>query len=132
MEDGRDRRKYPRLEGHFRVDLLNMGDDPAIPVSEPVVPAEALDISKHGLRLASAYNVAVGSTVSVVTYYRGQGSVCLCDVVWKRVHDEKQSLYGLYIKNWGHLDPLLARKLNEMEAQESSPPTSNAAPAYAV
>jgi hypothetical protein len=118
--DARDRRQYPRLEGHFKVDLLNMGDDPAIPVTEPVVPAEALDISKHGLRLESAYNVPVGTLVSVVTYYHGQGSVCICDVVWKRAGQGQKSLYGLYIKNWGKLDRLLERKLGEMEAIETA------------
>ncbi len=94
-----------------------MGDDPSIPVSEPIVSAEALDISKHGLRLTSAYNVPVGTVVSVVTYYQSQGSVCLCDVVWKRM-EGKKILYGLYIKNWGRLDKLLEHKLNEMEASE--------------
>lgn len=118
--DGRDRRQYPRLEGHFKVDLLNMGDDPAIPVAEPVVAAEALDISKHGMRLQSAYNVPVGTLVSVVTYFQGQGSVCICDVVWKRAGENNKALYGLYIKNWGKLDRLLERKLNEMEAIEAA------------
>jgi hypothetical protein len=66
--DARDRRQFPRLEGHFEVDLLNMGDDPEIDVSEPIVAAEALDISKHGLRLQSLYNVPNGSVVSVIAY----------------------------------------------------------------
>ncbi len=117
--DGRDRRQYPRLEGHFKVDLLNMGDDPAIPVVEPVVPAEALDISKHGLRLESTYNVPIGSMVSVVTYYQGQGSVCICEVVWKRAGSGNKALYGLYIKSWARLDKALEKKLNEMEASEA-------------
>ena len=121
------------MEGHFRVDLLNMGDDPLIPVSEPIVAAEALDISRHGLRLFANYNVPVGSVVSVVTYYQGQGSVCLCDVVWKRSDSDKKFLYGLFIKNWGRLDPLLDRKLTEMEPRETATSTGpNATPAYAV
>jgi hypothetical protein len=39
-------------------------------------------------------------------------------VVWKRAGEGNKALYGLYIKNWGHLDRLLERKLNEMEASE--------------
>jgi len=96
-----------------------MGDDPAIPLDEPVVAAQALDISKHGIRLASVYNVPVGSAVSVVAYYHGQGSVCLCGVVWKRVGPDNQLLYGLFIKTWGRLDRFLEKKLNEMEVDEA-------------
>jgi hypothetical protein len=115
--DGRERRLHPRLEGHFNVDLLNMGDDPTYSIDESVVEAEALDISKHGMRIASSYNAPVKSIISVIAYYMGQGSICMCEVVWKR-EENGRFVYGLYIKSWSQLDRMLEKKLNLIEAEE--------------
>ena len=123
---GRERREYPRFEGKFKVDLLNTGDDPNISSWESVVQCTALDISKHGMRLASHYNVPVKSTISIIVYYRGYESICLCDVVWKRtVNDE--FLYGLYIKEWSKLDSKLDAQLNAVEEEESKENEARAA-----
>lgn len=108
-----DRRKYPRLEGDFPVDLLNMGDDPHTPRMESIVPGHALDVSRQGLRLKVSYNVPVGSVLSVILYYRGRESVCLCQVVWKRDMGSEK-LYGLYIKDWSKLDALLEKRFYSM------------------
>jgi len=127
--DFKDRRKYPRFEGLFQVDLLNMGDDPAISPFEVVVKGTALDVSKQGIRLQAIYNVNVGSKVSAVFYYKGRESVCLCKVMWKR-EEMGQFLYGLYIDKWSQMDPLLQKQLDTMEktqaACEDSPPTGHA------
>ncbi len=124
-----DRRRFPRFEGPFQVDLLNMGDDPQIPPTESIVPATALDISKEGLRLKSHYAAAVGSFVSAIVYFKGQGSVCLCEIKWKR-EDGNSLLYGLYVKEWCTLDPSLARKLKELEnnsaLSQETPPSGSA------
>lgn len=111
---GRDRRKYPRLEGRFQVDVLNMGDDPNIAAWESLVEAEALDVSMQGMRIKSSYDVSVGDLISVVFYYRNHESVCLCDVVWKRSL-MGEFVYGLYLKEWSKLDHALSSKLQSME-----------------
>lgn len=114
--DGKDRRQNPRLEGHFRVDLLNMGDDPTRSSWEPVVVSEALDVSKHGLRLKSPYNTSHGAVVSAVVYYKNHESVCLCEVMWK-TNEENQFMYGLFIREWSRLDTELKELLEKMEAR---------------
>ena len=121
--DGSDRRRHPRFEGEFLVDLLNMGDDPEIPPDEPVVRGMALDVSRQGLRLRSAYNVNVGSFISAILYYKGHDSLALCEVMWKRV-EQGQFLYGLFIREWSALDPDLATALATMET-----PTQTQTPA---
>lgn len=108
-----DRRKYPRLEGDFPVDLLNMGDDPQTSRMESIIPGHALDVSRQGLRLKVTYNVPVGSVLSVILYYRGRESVCLCQVVWKRELGHEK-LYGLFIKDWSKLDALLEKRFCSM------------------
>jgi len=113
--DGSDRRKNPRFEGEFLVDLLNMGDDPQIPPDEPVVRGMALDVSRQGLRLRSAYNVNVGSFISAILYFKGHESLALCEVMWKRV-EQGQFLYGLFIREWSGLDPELSSALGSMES----------------
>lgn len=114
-----DRRRHPRLEGEFPVDLLNMGDDPAISAFEAIVEGRALDVSRQGLRLKVPYNVAMGSVMSVILYYRGRESVCLCKVMWKR-EILGDYLYGLYIEEWSKLDSFLEQKLASMEKEESA------------
>ena len=94
-----------------------MGDDPSIPNNRPIVAAVALDVSRQGMRLRSKYNVSVGSHLSAIAYYKDRDSVCLCEVVWKR-EDAGQLLYGLFIKEWSKLDPVLNKKLTEMEKEE--------------
>lgn len=113
----KDRRQCPRFEETIQADLLNMGDDPNVASWEAVVPAVALDVSKHGLRLQSVYNVEVGSLISVIAYYRHRDSICLCEVVWKRAGAEGQHLYGLYVKEWTRLDPALQKQLDAMEGE---------------
>ena len=117
MEDPRDRRSHPRLEGQFSVDLLNMGDDPSISPFEALVSGEALDVSRTGMRLKINYEVPVGTYLSVIVYYRKYESICLCEAVWRREMMGEQ-LYGLFIKEWSKLDHLLRLQL---EAMESSP-----------
>lgn len=112
--DPKDRRSHPRFEGRFSVDLLNMGDDPDISPFEAVVSGEALDVSRTGMRLKISYKVTVGTFLSVIIYYKGYESVCLCEVVWRRELMGEQ-LYGLYTKEWSKLDYLLARQLDAME-----------------
>src|SRR4051812_284220 len=108
--DPKDRRTHPRFEGQFHVDLLNMGDDPAISVYEAVVAGEALDVSRTGMRLKVTYNAPVGSFLSVIIYYRNRESVCFCEVVWRREIMGEQ-LYGLYIKEWSKMDQYLGDQL---------------------
>lgn len=119
--DPKDRRQFPRIEGQFSVDLLNMGDDPNFPPFEAVITGVALDISKRGIRLKSAYNATVGSFISAIVYYRSTDSIALCEVMWKRIEDG-QFHYGLYIKEWSELDPLLLEQLNILEEQHKIPP----------
>jgi hypothetical protein len=126
--EGKDRRRNPRFEGTFRVDLLNMGDDPKVSPWEAVVSSEALDVSKHGMRLKSPYNVPHGSIISAVTYYKNHESVCLCEVVWKS-QAGNQFLYGLFVKEWSRLDPSLKVVLDQMEADEKK--SDGSAPASA-
>jgi hypothetical protein len=117
--DPRDRRKHPRFEGQFKVDLLNMGDDPQTSAYEAVIPAVALDVSRQGLRLKTSYAVKVGTLLSAIVYFRGAGSVCLCQVVWKR-EEMGQFLYGLYIEEWPQMDSVLDAALKVMEKQEAA------------
>ena len=119
--DGRDRRQFPRFEGKFQVDLLNMGDDPKISAWESVVQGTAFDISKHGVRIGSVYNVEVGALLSMVIYYRGCESICLCEVKWKRSVDG-EFLYGLYITEWSTLDRALGAQLDAIEGTETMNP----------
>ncbi len=125
--DGKDRRQNPRFEGRFQVDLLNMGDDPKFPAWKPVVASEALDFSKHGMRLRSPYSVPLGSIISAVAYFKGHESVCLCEVMW-RVPSEDQFMYGLFIREWSKLDPALKDVLDKMEAQEKKAEDAKGSP----
>jgi hypothetical protein len=115
--DYTNRRKYPRLEGVFKADLLNLGDDPGIANWEAIVPATALDVSREGMRLQVDYNVALQSTISVIVYYKGRDSVCLSKVMWKR-EEMGQATYGLFIKEWSKLDPVLNQELKTLEESE--------------
>ena len=117
--DPRDRRQHPRLEGQFQVDLLNMGDDPAISQFEAVVSGEALDVSLSGLRLKVTYRVPVGTFLSAIVYYKGHESICLCEVVWRRELMGEQ-LYGLYIREWSKMDCQLKHQLTLMETGAAS------------
>jgi len=119
--DYRDRRTHPRLEGTFHVDLLNMGDDPHVSQFEASVDGEALDVSRGGMRLKITYDVAIGTTLSVIVYYRHRESICLCRVMWRREVMGEQ-IYGLFIKEWSRLDRFLEVELQAMEAE--SPPSS--------
>ena len=119
--DNRDRRTHPRLEGTFHVDLLNMGDDPHISQFEAIVDGEALDVSRGGMRLKITYDVAIGTMLSVIVYYRHRESICLCKVMWRREVMGEQ-LYGLFVEEWSRLDRFLERELATMEAE--SPPSS--------
>lgn len=109
-----DRRAHPRLEGQFRMDLLNMGDDPEISPYESVVPGDALDISRSGMRMKVTYRVPVGTFLSVIVYYKGHDSICLCEVVWRREMMGEQ-LYGLYVREWSKMDRLLENQLALMQ-----------------
>ena len=117
--DPRDRRIHPRLEGQFRVDLLNMGDDESVAEFESVVPGEALDVSRSGMRLKVTYRVPVGTFLSAIVYYKGFESICLCEIVWRRELMGEQ-LYGLYIRDWSKMDRLLENQLALMEMSQSS------------
>lgn len=116
-----DRRKFPRLAARFRVDLLNMGDDPMFGTDQAVIEAESLDISKQGLRIKTSYNVSVKSNLSVIVYHKRHQSVALCQVVWKR-EMIREFVYGLYIKEWSELDKDLLARLNSLESDR--PPHS--------
>lgn len=116
--ESKDRRRYPRLEGHFRVDLLNLGDDPNVSNWESIIEGEALDISMQGMRIKAFYNVGVGSLVSVVVYYKDRESICLSEVVWKR-EILGEFIYGLHFKEWTSLDPALARRFDAMQTDEA-------------
>lgn len=118
--DYSDRRQYPRFEGYFPVELLNMGDDPSVSPYEALVEGTALDVSRQGMRVRSEYNVPVGSYVSAILYYLDRQSICLCEVVWRRDGDEGL-VYGLYFKDWTQLDPLLEQKFKSLER----PPAPN-------
>jgi len=122
--DGKDRRRNPRFEGHFQVDLLNLGDDPNLARWEAVVLSEALDVSKHGMRLRSPYNVPLGAIISAVTYYKNHESVCLCEVIWK-AQAGNHFLYGLFIKEWSEMDPQLKEILDRMETDEKKSESNN-------
>lgn len=133
--DQKNRRKFPRFEGEFKVDLLNMGDDANFPLFEAVVPGKALDISKQGIRLESLYSVSVGSFISAIVYYKEQDSIALCEVMWKR---EALGVfcYGLYIKEWSKIEPVLLKQLDviekanqEQELEGTAAPISAALPA---
>lgn len=128
--DYRDRRKYPRLEGEFPVELLNMGDDPNISPFEALVEGIALDISRQGMRIKSDYNVGVGSYVSAILYYKQKESICLCEVVWRR-EENGVPTYGLYFKDWTKLDPELDHQLQSMETP-TEPATPNGGPLLAA
>jgi hypothetical protein len=80
---------------------------------EAVVVGEALDVSRTGMRLKTAYRVPVGSYVSAIVYYRNYESICLCEVVWRRDVIGEQ-LYGLRIKEWSKLDKCLSQQLEAM------------------
>ena len=117
--DPRDRRKFPRYEGVFQVDLLNMGDDPGVSQFEAIVPGRALDVSLQGMQLKATYNAPIGAYLSVILYSEGGESVCLCEVVWKREH-EGEMLYGVFTKEWSKLDPKLSKLLENMKAREEA------------
>lgn len=117
--DPKDRRKHPRYEGYFQVDLLNMGDDPTVSPFEAIVPGLALDVSRQGMRVKAAYNVPIGAFLSVILYNEGAESVCLCEVVWKR-EEEGQILYGVFTQEWSKLDPKMARVLDRMDPERAS------------
>ncbi len=104
-----------------------MGDDPHISQFEAIVDGEALDVSRGGMRLKVTYDVAIGTTLSVIVYYRHRESICLCRVMWRREVMGEQ-LYGLFIKEWSRLDRFLELELESMEA-ESPPAVVASAPA---
>jgi len=95
------------------VDILNMGDDLAVSSTEALVKAEAMDVSMHGLRIKTTYDVPTGSLVSVVFYFQNRESVCLCEVVWKR-QIMGENVYGLFLKKWSFLDRSLDETLQAL------------------
>ena len=111
---GRDRRQYPRLEGQFNINLLNMGDDSHVSPWSAVLEGTALDVSMRGMCIRATYDVPVGAYIGVVFYYQGHESICLCETVWKRPEGDGL-LYGLFFKEWSKLEPSLDRKLRQME-----------------
>ena len=112
-----DRRSYPRLEGEFQVDLLNLRDDPTVSPWEAIVVGKALDVSRHGIKLKIPYQAMVGTNLSAIVYYQGFQSVCLCRVVW--TYEALDGVfYGLYIDQWSHLDMVLDRRLAAMEQRK--------------
>ena len=115
----RDRRKYPRLEGQFDVDLLNLGDDPNYSPWEIVIAATALDVSMRGLRIKTLYDVPFGANLSVIVYFHGKESICLCDVVWKKSLDG-EFMYGLYFQGWTKLDKELEQVLFDLEEKKKA------------
>ncbi len=135
--DPKDRREHPRFEGEFTVDLLNMGDDPQVPSFEALVPGIALDVSRKGMRLQVSYDVSVGSIISSILYLKSRESICIAEVVWKREHQGKP-LYGLFIREWSKIDPLLETRLAAMEREEAkaqqdrTPPSGAPAAAFQI
>src|SRR5689334_2547836 len=117
--DAMDRRKHPRCEGYFQVDLLNMGDDPTVSPFEAIVPGTALDVSRQGMRIKAGYNVPIGAFLSVILYTEGAESVCLCEVVWKRIEDG-EIVYGVFTQEWSKLDPRLEKALDAANAHASN------------
>ena len=110
----KDRRRHPRLEERFSVDLLNLGDDPSVSSFEAIVPAVALDVSRQGVRLQTSYHAAVGTLMSAILYHKGGESICLCEVKWVR-EEMGERVYGLYVNEWSRLDSALAQRLGGME-----------------
>lgn len=114
--DPKDRRRHPRYEAAFQVDLLNMGDDPAVSQFEAIIHGTALDVSRQGMRIKVPYNVPVGSLLSIILYSaQGGESLCLCEVMW-RTEEMGEPLYGVYTKEWSKLDSRLAKIFESMEA----------------
>jgi hypothetical protein len=128
--DVTDRRKHPRCEGQFQVDLLNMGDDPTVSPFEAIVPGTALDVSRQGMRIKAAYNVPIGAFLSVILYNEGGESLCLCEVVWKREEDG-EILYGVFTQEWSKLDPKLEKALGARNEETSDERSSGFSPAVA-
>jgi len=118
--DPKDRRKYPRYEAPFQVDLLNMGDDPSVSPYEAIIHGSALDVSRQGMRVKVSYNVPVGAQLSIIVYSaQGGESLCLCEVMW-RTDVDGDIVYGVYTKEWSKLDARLARLFQDMEAESAS------------
>jgi len=89
-----ERRKHPRLERHAPIELLNMGDDPAVPFYQDLVTGETLDVSEGGIRLRVAYDVREGSEVGVVIRKEQKFQVFLAKVIWK-IRESIGITYGL-------------------------------------
>src|SRR3989338_7098963 len=103
-----ERRKYPRLSGHFPVDAAlvtgsNAGDE---------IHGEADNISKEGLSLTLKTDIPVGDQVSLVIYDGEYDSLCVGSVVWQRDLPNAGHRYGIKILHWSYLDPTLQRELN--------------------
>jgi hypothetical protein len=117
--DPKDRRKHPRYEATFQVDLLNMGDDPSVSQFEAIIHGVAMDVSRQGMRVKVPYNVPVGSMLSIILYsQQGGESLCLCEVMWRQ--DELgEPVYGVFTRSWSKLDARLAKIFESMEAGTS-------------
>ena len=89
-----ERRRAPRLPFRAVVEVLNMGDDPQVPIYEELVAGEAIDISSGGLRLRVPYDVREGAEVGLILRKGEQFQVFLAHVVWK-MREGSSILYGL-------------------------------------
>lgn len=107
-----DRRRHPRLAAPFRLELLNTGGLAAT-ADQNVVAAEAVDVSFGGFKVKAPCEVAVGALLSVIAYFGGAESACLCEVVWRREGDGAP-LYGLRVHEWCEMAAPLKNALDDL------------------
>jgi hypothetical protein len=113
LEKTDDRRRFPRAPASYDVQIVAADDRDM----GSYVPGRLRNISQEGLCLESAFDAPVGALMSVSIDHGGHDSLLLVKVMWR-----DGTCYGLEIKHWSYLDPLL-----EIELAKRKKPISDAA-----
>lgn len=101
-----ERRKSPRRSVDFEVEIVAV-DGNAFDESPK---GQAVNISRNGLCLTTPFSVPISTLLSLSISFAGRDSHFLGEIVWKKDHGDG-AMYGLHIKRWSYLDPLLDREI---------------------
>lgn len=102
-----ERRKFRRINVDFSVEIIAAEKD----LPDELNKGQGLNISQDGICLKTLLDIPVTGLVSLSCSFAGRDSQFVGEVVWKKL-DPDGYIYGLKIKRWAYLDPLLEREIN--------------------
>jgi hypothetical protein len=101
------KRHTPRVDcalNGYIIDLDQYSPNESVDV---FISAEVADISEQGLRIKTSVDIPTGTFLCFLIMHEGRKSLCFCQVRWRRFN-KPFYWYGLYFREWSHLDPALA------------------------